>query len=78
MGVFRAVGDQHLGDTGNLGGGLRGGIATGAGDQHVNVPAADLLGSGHGVQRRRLQRRIVVFCNDKNAHFLFLASCCLR
>jgi hypothetical protein len=37
----RRVGDQHLGDAGDLGGGLGGAGAAAAGDQHVHV-AADL------------------------------------
>ena len=66
---LRRVGEQHFGHAGGLCGGLRGVFAAAAGDQHRDV-AADLPRGGDRVERARLERRVVVFGQDENCHFV--------
>ncbi|MNC60467.1 hypothetical protein D3C75_1103480 [compost metagenome] len=73
MGIGGVVGDQHLGDAGDLGGRFGHCTATLAGDQHMDV-ATDLLGGGHGVEGGRCQDGVVVFGNDENGHQITFAS----
>ncbi|MNN53863.1 hypothetical protein D3C81_1686500 [compost metagenome] len=68
-----AVGNQHLADTGDLGGRFGDGGATGTGDQHMDV-ATDLLGGGHGVQGRSTQRCVVVLSDNQDSHQITFAS----
>src|SRR5690606_31052234 len=67
VGVGGVVGPQHLGDTGDPGGGVGHGATTGTGHQHLDV-ATDGLGSSHGVQGGGVQLGIVVFGNNQNRH----------
>src|SRR5690606_6416529 len=62
-----AVGVQHLGDAGSLGGGLRRGLAAGSGDQHGDV-GAKLRGGGERGERRRVEVGVVVFGDDQCSH----------
>ena len=50
-----------------------GGLAVGAGDEDVDV-AADLAGSGDGVEGGSLEALAVVFGNDENGHGWSLSS----
>ena len=71
------VGQQHLGDAGDLGRGFGDGAAILAGDQDVHVARAglaDLGGGGGGVQGGGLDRLIVVFGDDENRHQITRAS----
>src|SRR6185312_12488143 len=73
IGVGGIVGDEHLGDAGDLGRGLGARTAILPGDQDVDV-AADGAGGGDDVERRRLERRIVVFGKQENGHQMTRAS----
>ena len=57
--VGRGVGQQHLLDAVELGGGIGDGFAVLAGDQHVHV-AAERLGRGQRLVGRVLERLVVV------------------
>jgi hypothetical protein len=63
VGMVRSVGDQHLGDAGDLGRFGRYCGAVAAGDQDVNITAAGDC-RGNGVVGASLQGCVVVFCND--------------
>ena len=65
MGQAGGVGVQHLGDTGDLGGGLGGFGGVLAGDQHVDVATAGQR-SGDGVQGGGLDGGVVVFGHHEN------------
>ncbi len=58
--VFRRLRDQHLGDARDLGRGLGHLAAVVAGDQQVHI-ARQLLRRGDRVERRALERGVVVF-----------------
>ena len=73
VGIGRVVGDQYLGDAGDLGGGFGHRATALTGDQHMDI-ATDLLGSRHGVQGGRSQGGVVVFGNDENGHQITFAS----
>ena len=67
VGVGGVVGDQHLGDALDLGGGFGHGGNVLSGDQHVDV-AANGLGSGNGVQGGSRQGRVVVLSDNQDSH----------
>src|SRR5581483_8768333 len=77
VGVGGIVGQAHLGDPGDFGGGLgdRGAAAAGDEDMHVGAgDPGDLGGGGDRVQRRRLQRGAVMFGDDEDGHQITRAS----
>ncbi len=65
--VLRRVAHPHPGHAGDLGRGLGRGAAAGTRHQHMDV-AAQLAGRGHGVERGRLDRLVVVFSDNENGH----------
>jgi hypothetical protein len=67
MAIGRIVTEQHLGDAGDPGAGLRGRPAAGAGDEQMDL-AADLRRGAHGVERRRLDRLVIVFGQKQDGH----------
>src|SRR5690606_13993925 len=71
--VGRVVGLQYLRHTGYLRGCLSNGLAAEAGDQDMNI-TRQLAGSGDGVQRGWLQRRVVVLGDDQRRHQITFAS----
>ncbi len=73
LAVRRIIGEQHLFDARNLGGGLGHCAAILAGHQHMDGAAKSGRG-GHGLGRRILERRIVVFGNDERGHQITPAS----
>ncbi|CAB3775205.1 hypothetical protein LMG29542_08587 [Paraburkholderia humisilvae] len=76
-GQLRRVGEQHLRDARDLRGRVGGALRVVARDQHVDVAThefANRVRSSHGVQRRGLQRRVVVFSNYQNRHFVSLRA----
>src|SRR5262249_4888240 len=64
---------QHLGDAGNLGTRIGRALGVLAGDEQVDV-AADLAGGGDGVERGRLDRRVVVLGQQQDRHQITFAS----
>src|SRR6516225_1338203 len=68
------IGEQHLANPGNHGGGFRHRTTVLAGDQYVDVLAGDFLGGGDGVEGRRLQRAVVVLGDDQSSHQITRAS----
>ncbi|OIQ69513.1 hypothetical protein GALL_488840 [mine drainage metagenome] len=66
MGIGRILGQQHLGDAGDGGGGLGHRAGRLAGDQHMHLAQAG--GGGHGMQGGRLQGGVIVFGDDENGH----------
>ncbi len=71
------VGEEDLGDAGDLCRRLGDPSAVFAGDEDVHLAPGllgDLRGGGDGRQRRRLQRRVVVFGNNQNRHQITRAS----
>src|SRR6185312_2118862 len=67
------VGEQHLGDAGDLGGSVGGRLCAGSCDQHMEL-AADCRGGGDGVERRSLERLVVVLGDDEKSHQITRAS----
>jgi hypothetical protein len=67
------VGQQHLRHAGDARRRVGRGARLPAGDQHTHL-AAKLPGRRDGVQRRGLQRRVVVFRDDERRH----GSCSLQ
>src|SRR5690606_19774942 len=63
----RAVGEDDLGDAGDLGGGFGRGRGVGASHEHMHA-AATLGGRGDGVERGALEAVVVVFGNDEDGH----------
>lgn len=63
VGELLALDVNDFAHTGDLAGRLRCGSGIQAGHQHMHVAAA-LAGGGHGVQGRRADAGVVVFCND--------------
>ncbi|KAF1854083.1 hypothetical protein Lal_00005300 [Lupinus albus] len=61
------VGEQHLGDAGQLRGLLRGWGGVAAGDQEVDI-AAELAGCGHRMGGGRLKAGVVVVGKDQDGH----------
>src|SRR5579862_7870635 len=73
MGVEGVVHQQDLSHAGNRGSRFGCRTAALAGDQQGEL-AADFLCRRHGVQRCRLQRRVVMLGQEKNAHQITFAS----
>ena len=71
LGVGGGVGHLHLGDAGELGGGLGGGGAAAAGNQHFDV-GAEPGGGADGVEGGGLEAGVVVFGNDEDGHVFCL------
>ena len=67
VGIGGIVGQQHLGDSGDLGGFLGDGAAILPGHQQMDV-AADLLRRRHHMQGGGLQRGIVMFNENEGGH----------
>ena len=65
MRVGGAVGEQHLGDAVELGGGLGDGAAVLAGDEHVHL-AAERLGGGERLGGRR-RLRCLLSCSARRS-----------
>src|SRR5690348_2629348 len=77
MVVGVVVGEQYLGDAGDLRRRFGHPAAILAGDQDVEIApgrGGNLGGGGHRRERRRLQRRAIVFGNNKNRHQITRAS----
>src|ERR1700722_2609027 len=75
--VARVIGDQHLGDAGDLCGGLGGRTAILAGDEDLDVARAglgDFRGRGDGVEGGGLGHLVVMFGDDENGHQITRAS----
>jgi hypothetical protein len=68
IGVVRRIGDQHAAHPGHPRGCRCGRGASAAGHQQVDIVASDFRRRGDGVERRRLERVVVVFSNDENGH----------
>ena len=67
VGQAGAVGVDDLGNAGDLAGLLCGSAGVVAGHQHVHVAAAG-CGGRHGVERRALDGRVVVFSDYEYGH----------
>ena len=65
--VEGGVGEQHLLDAVELGGGIRHRLAVLAGDQHMHV-AAERLGRGERLGGRVLERLVIVLGDEKRGH----------
>ena len=73
LGQARAVGRDHLGHAHDLGGGGGGFGGIGTGNQHVHIAAGAGERRRDGVEGRRLDGGVVVFCDDEDGHdLLFL------
>ncbi|CAE6865191.1 hypothetical protein R69776_08215 [Paraburkholderia nemoris] len=70
---LRGVGQQDLRNTCNLRGGVRCGLRVVTCHQHVDI-ATNLLRGCNRVQRRGLDRRVVVFSNYQIRHFVRLLT----
>ena len=73
VGIGRVVAQQHLGDAGNLGTRLGRRLGVLSGHQQMNL-TADLAGGGDGVERGRLDRRVVVLGQQQDRHQITFAS----
>jgi hypothetical protein len=64
VGIVGSIGQLDLAHAGDFSGGGGDRSATATGDQHMDF-AADLLRGGNGVEGNRLQRGVVVVCDNK-------------